>query len=94
MDRRTDIFSFGMMLYRLLTGKVPFDDDNVAQALYKRVKLPAPPIRDLKPDLPINDEAERLLLTMLEKNPDDRPDTAITVIAALEKALGLQQPKI
>ncbi|MDJ0766592.1 MAG: serine/threonine-protein kinase [Myxococcota bacterium] len=91
VDHRADIFSFGLMLYRLLTGKVPFEDENVATALYNRVKESAPPIRQLKPDLPINDEAERLLLTMLEKNPDDRPDTALTVIAAIEKALGLEQ---
>ena len=89
VDHRTDIFSFGMMLYRLLTGEVPFDDNNVAQALFKRVKEPAPPIRQLKPNLPITDEAERLLLTMLAKNPEDRPDSAISVIAAMEKALGI-----
>ncbi|MCP4604965.1 MAG: serine/threonine protein kinase [Proteobacteria bacterium] len=91
VDHRTDIFSFGMMLYRLLTGMVPFDDENLAKALYRRVKDPAPPIRELKPDLPINDEAERLLLTMLEKDPEDRPDAAMAVIAAMDKALGFQR---
>jgi tRNA A-37 threonylcarbamoyl transferase component Bud32 len=89
VDARSDVFTFGMMLYRLLTGEVPFDDENVAQALIKRIRDPAPPIRLLKPDLPINDEAERLLLTMLEKSPDNRPDTAMAVIAAMDKALGL-----
>ncbi len=91
VDHRSDIFSFGMMMYRLLTGKVPFEDDNVAQALFKRVREPAPPIRQLNPDLDINDEAEQLLLTMLEKNPDDRPDSALTLVAAMEKALGIQK---
>ncbi len=91
VDYRSDIFSFGMMLYRLLTGKVPFDDPNIAKALYKRVKESAPPIRVLNPDLKINDEAERLLLSMLAKNPEDRPDSAMAVIAAIDKALGLER---
>ena len=65
-----------------------FDDENVARSLIKRIKDPAPPIRALKPDLPINDEAERLLLTMVEKDPDKRPDSAIGIVAAMDKALG------
>jgi serine/threonine-protein kinase len=88
VDYRSDIFSFGMMLYRLLSGRVPFDDESVANALIKRIKDPAPPIRYFNPDLPITDEAEQILLTMLAKNPEDRPDSAMAVIAAIDKALG------
>lgn len=91
VDHRADIFSFGMMLYRLLTGEVPFDDENIAQSLIKRIREPAPPIRHFKPDVPINDEAERIILSMLEKNPDDRPDSAMAVIAAIDKALGFER---
>ncbi len=91
VDYRSDIFSFGMMLYRLLTGKVPFDDISVAKALFRRVKEPAPPIRYFNPDLPITDEAEAILLSMLEKDPDARPDSAMAVISALDKALGFER---
>jgi tRNA A-37 threonylcarbamoyl transferase component Bud32 len=91
VDHRSDIFTMAMMLYRLLTGEVPFDDENVAQALIKRIREPAPPIRHFKPDLEINDEAEQLLLKMLEKNPDDRPDSAMAVVAAMDKALGFER---
>jgi tRNA A-37 threonylcarbamoyl transferase component Bud32 len=91
VDHRADIFSFGMMLYRLLTGQVPFDDDNVAQALIKRIREQAPPIRKLKPDLQVSDEFERLLLKMLEKNPEERPDSAMAIIAAMDKALGFER---
>ncbi len=91
VDHHTDIFSFGMMLYRLLTGCVPFDDENVAMALYKRARDKAPPIREFNPDLEINDEAERLILSMLEKDPNDRPDSSMEVIAAIDRALGLER---
>jgi serine/threonine protein kinase len=91
VDHRADIFSFGMMLYRLLTGKVPFDDDNVAQSLLKRIREAAPPIRKLKPDLEVNDEFEKLLLKMLEKSPEERPDSAMAIIAAMDKALGFER---
>jgi len=70
---------------------VPFDDDNVAQALLKRMREKAPPIRKLKPDLQINDEFERILLKMLEKNPEDRPDSAMAIVAAMDKALGFER---
>ena len=89
VDHRADIFSFAMMLYRLLTGQVPFDNDNIAVSLLNRIKHPAPPILQLKPDLQINDEAEQILLSMLEKDPEKRPDSAMSVIAAMDKALGL-----
>ncbi|MFO8071420.1 MAG: serine/threonine-protein kinase [Polyangia bacterium] len=91
VDHRSDVFSFAMMIYRLLTGQVPFDDENVAQALIKRIREPAPTIRELDPEIPINDEAEQLLLEMLKKNPDDRPDSAMAVISAMDKALGLER---
>ena len=91
VDHRTDIFSFGMMLYRLMVGDVPFDDPNVAQTLIKRIREPAPPIRSFNPLLSFNDEAERLLMSMLAKKPENRPDSAMTVISQMEKALGLSQ---
>lgn len=91
VDHRSDIFSFGMMLYRLLVGDVPFDDPNVALTLIKRIREPAPRIRSFDPKLAFNDEAEHLLLTMLAKKPENRPDSAMTVISQMEQSLGLTQ---
>jgi tRNA A-37 threonylcarbamoyl transferase component Bud32 len=91
VDHRSDIFSFSMMLYRLITGEVPFDDENVAQALIKRVRDQAPTLRQLRPDVEVNDEAEQLLLSMLAKDPNKRPDSAMAVVAAIERALGMER---
>lgn len=91
VDHRADMFSFGMTLYRLLTGIVPFDHENVAKALIARIREPAPPIRQLKPDLPVGDDFERLMLSLLAKNPDERPDSAMAVVASMDKALGIER---
>ncbi|MCU0664683.1 MAG: serine/threonine protein kinase [Myxococcota bacterium] len=91
VDHRADIFSFGMTIYRLLTGIVPFDHENVAKSLIARIREAAPPIRKLKPDLPVNDDFERLMLSMLAKDPDERPDSAMAVVASMDKALGFER---
>jgi serine/threonine protein kinase len=85
LDARTDLFSFGCVLYALCTGRAPFEADNpMAQAAALAADDPAP-ITELNPDIPRPLAA--LVAQLLAKNPDDRPASAAEVIERL-RAIG------
>ena len=55
-DARADMYAFGVMLYEMLTGRVPFEGDS-AQIMYGHLQQPPPPPRQLNPALPDRDRA-------------------------------------
>ena len=70
VDQRSDIFSFGCILYEAATGRKPFDGDSLIDSLHKIVYAQAPPIRDINPGIPA--ELQRIIRKCLSKNPDER----------------------
>lgn len=73
-DKRTDIYSMGIMFYQFLAQKLPFDSHrSIIISLMHRKKVPKP-IREINPDVP--EELERIALKAIEKNPDDRYQSA------------------
>jgi class 3 adenylate cyclase len=82
VDSRSDIFSFGVLAYWMLTGKRPFPGDAITQIAYKVVHAPPVPIREANPDLPL--EVEPVILKCLAKKPDERYQTARDLGADLE----------
>lgn len=83
LDHRTDIYSLGVSLYQMLTGRVPFEGDMRAVLAQHVNQLPRPP-RELDPSIP--QALEAAVLTMLSKKPEKRFHDAASVISALNEA--------
>ncbi len=69
-DKRSDVYSLGILLYEMLTGQVPFQHPNAGEVLQRQVTAPPPPPRGIVPDLP--EALEATILRALEKDPADR----------------------
>jgi len=83
-DLRTDIYSAGVMLYVLATGKRPFVADGATELLRMQVHEPPPPPRKLAPQKRISEALERVILRALQKKPADRFQNVGEFVAALD----------
>ena len=70
IDQRSDIFSFGCVLFEAVTGKKPFEGDSVVKSLHMIIYEPAPPIAELNPSAPA--DLQRIVRRCLAKDPDER----------------------
>ena len=82
LDHRADIYSLGATLYQLLTGRVPFRGDSVAEVLSKVLRDDVHPVRSLAPG--ISPACERFLERALAKDRDDRQPTWQALIEELD----------
>ena len=70
IDQRSDIFSFGCILFEAATGKKPFEGESAIKSLHMVVYEPAPPLADLNPSAPA--ELQRIVRRCLAKDADER----------------------
>jgi eukaryotic-like serine/threonine-protein kinase len=80
----SDLYSVGVVLYEMLTGRVPFDAESAVTIALKHVSEAPPPMTAINPSVP--PELEQVVMWALNKNPVDRPANADQFIAALEQA--------
>jgi serine/threonine protein kinase len=73
VDARTDVYALGVVLFRALTGHLPFDVEHHPDMLGHQLFSPAPPPSWLQDDLDPN--VERVILSAMRKNPDNRYPT-------------------
>ena len=90
VDRRTDLYSLGAVVYHLITGRPPFQANSHAAILKSHVEeVPAHP-SNLRPQIPAG--LGNIVLKLLEKRPVDRYPGGLSVIHALNSALALDIP--
>ena len=84
-DHRSDLYSFGVLLYQMLLGRVPYNAETPAATLIAHVHQPLPLPSSIDPNL--NQNVELLLLKALSKEPNDRFQSASEIISAYSPPL-------
>lgn len=92
LDHRTDLYSFGLVLYEMVTGLPPFEAETPQGAIFKRLSEDPLPLVGRNPEVEIPPELERVVLRALAREREDRyPDAASFITALRGVAGGLDQ---
>ena len=83
VDLRSDVFSLGIVLFEMLTGRMPFTDESPLGLLLEVVKAEVPDVRQLNGE--VDPELARILTKMVAKDPADRYATCHELVADLQK---------
>lgn len=84
-DFKSDIYSLGIVMYEMLTGRLPFDGEGVVQLAMKHINDPLPNIREINPNA--SESLEKIILKATQKNADNRYNSTEALIDDLKKAI-------
>ena len=87
IDMRTDLYGIGIMMFEMLTGRVPFDGESAESILMKHLLEDPPTMAEVRPELGENNLFQPIVDKLLKKNPDDRYQTATELRLDVEHAL-------
>lgn len=85
VEPRSDLYSFGVMLYQLLTGALPVRGTSLSSLIAGHLLEPPIPFSETDPEGRVPDDLRQLVLHALAKRPEDRPSSAGAFIHALEE---------
>ncbi len=88
VDGRSDLYSLAVMLYEMLTGRVPYDADSTVGIVMKHINEPVPPVTSVVRELPAALDA--VMTKALAKDPGDRYTSGAEFTQAVAQALGIQ----
>ena len=83
-DGRSDLYSYGLILFEMLTGDVPFTGESTIKVMYQRIQEKPKNPRALNPEVPV--WLDRIVMRCLEKDPNARYQNAYEVLADLQGA--------
>jgi serine/threonine protein kinase len=87
IDGRSDLYAVGVMLFQLLTGRLPFEADSPTQVVLMHIGIPAPDPRQVAPERQIPDPLVDVCFKSLAKEQNDRFQDAMEFAEALKEAL-------
>ncbi len=86
LDGRSDLYSLGVIMFRMATGHLPFEEESGLELLVKHMRQPAPDPRQSNPDVP--EGLANIINRLLLKDPEDRYPSASALIDALDAFSG------